>query len=400
MMTTFALPHLDLKLPTAIVGLGLTGRSVHRLLTALGVSENQILTFDAKDPKAHFRDPDTLLAQGPQSLIVSPGVPLSSAWIQQFKLKGGQITSELSLATSLLTSEKIIGVTGAIGKSTVTSLLQAGLAKFSPSSFVGGNLGFPLADYLTRKAQGAAVAEWVVLELSSYQLENYENLKCVASVLTYLTPNHMERYPNLAAYYDQKWTLVEKTQGPVILNRKGGDLAEYVAKKPGSFHWVDPSAPEFSDFPFSKARLVGDHNRDNLAIVVALARDLNWPALALEGFLQFTGLPHRLENLGQHAGVLWINDSKATTIESVLQAVRSTTSLTEQTLHLMLGGKDKNLPWQDLSPLASAKRKFYFFGEVREKARALSGLPGECFAKLGDAIQSATNTPKAETWSY
>jgi UDP-N-acetylmuramoylalanine--D-glutamate ligase len=385
---------LDLKLPTAIVGLGLTGQSVLRLLTICGIDRNQIFLFDSKDPSAEYREAESLLRQNPKSLIVSPGVPLSLPWIQQFRANGGQITSELTLATSLLSDEKVIGITGSIGKSTCTSLLKAGLERFSPQSFVGGNLGFPLADYVAQKIGGGPKAEWVVLELSSYQLENYENLECAGSILTYLTPNHMERYPNLDAYYETKWTLVEKTKGPVVLNKNGGDLFKFASRKKTSVLWSDPNDSEFSKVDFNRAKLVGDHNRDNLAMVLKLARQLGWPDSAEAGFFDFPGLPHRLENLGVIDGVRWINDSKATTMESVLQAVRSTASLTSQKMHLLLGGKDKNLPWQDLAPLASSSRRFYFFGEVREKAQALSGLPGETHPHLKEAIASVRKAAK------
>ncbi len=393
---------LDLRLPTAIVGLGLTGRSVHRLLLKMGIPEDQIFLFDAKDSTAQFQEPTELLKMNPKSLIVSPGVPLALSWIQDFRNHGGQLTSELSLATSLLDTEKVVGITGSIGKSTCAALLQAGLAKFSQQSFVGGNLGYPLADYVFGKLQGRPTAEWVILELSSYQLENYVNLKCVGSLITYLTANHMERYPSLAAYYSSKWFLAERTIGPVILNTKGGDLKTFVEASPQALqhpnlHWVLPESQEFADVAFAKAQLVGEHNRDNLSLVIKLARLLGWPEAALLGFLEFKGLPHRLENLGLHSEVQWINDSKATTIESVLQAVRSTFTLTKGTMHLLVGGKDKNLPWQELKNLQTlpGTRQFYFFGEVGERARLETGFSGSSHAKMDGALSEASKKARA-----
>lgn len=380
---------IGIPLPVAVVGLGLTGRSVLRLLQKLGIPRDRILSFDQKDPEAEFRDPVELMSRRPGTLVVSPGVPLALDWIQSFRAGGGLVTSELTLATSVLTSERIVGVTGSIGKSTCVSLLRAGLDEFSPGSFAGGNLGVPLADYAFEVLNGRDRADWVVLELSSYQLENYDNLSAHGALITYLTPNHMERYPDLETYYRTKWTLVEKTKGPVVLNGNGGDLRAFASGRPGNLAWVEAGDGEFAALDFSKARLLGEHNRDNLRLVTALSRALGWPDSAVRGFFAFPGLPHRLENLGTRNGVLYINDSKATTIESALQALRSTAGLVPGRVHVLIGGKDKNLPWKDLSAAADPRRVFHFFGEVAERARRDSGLRGEIHASLAGAIDSA-----------
>ena len=375
-----------LHLPTAIVGMGLTGRSVLNLLVGAGVPREQILTFDSKDPSSEFKDETALLSHQPKSLIVSPGVPLALAWIQNFKKNGGQITSELEIAYSFLKNEKVVTITGSVGKSTCAALLRAGLNKFSKTAFVGGNLGFPLADYALGLLHGSARADWVVLELSSYQLENFSNLKSDATLITSLNPNHLERYKSLEEYYETKWTLVAKTKGPIVLNQHGGDLSKFASKKRGSWIWSSSMSPEFVSFPFHQAQLVGHHNYDNLALVIRLARELQWPDVAIQGFLEFSGLLHRLENMGVLHGVRFINDSKATTIDSVLQAIRSTENLASGRSHILIGGRDKNLPWQNLAQAAAAKRTFYFFGECRDKAKSLSGLPGDQFSNLAEAL--------------
>lgn len=375
-----------LQLPTAIVGMGLSGRSILNLLLKAGVHRDQVLTYDKSDPAASDNSEAALLAKNPKSLIVSPGVPLASAWIQDFRRKGGQITSELEIAFSFLKAEKVIAVTGSVGKSTTVALLQSGLNQFAPQAFVGGNLGFPLADYISALYEGRPRADWIVLELSSYQLENFENLKADAAILTSLTPNHLNRYTSLQHYYDTKWSLIAKTNGPIVLNQHGGDLPTYAQKKPGPWIWSSSMSHEFLSFPFHEAKLVGHHNYDNLSLVIRLARELGWPERAIEGFLEFSGLPHRLENLGTIHGLRIINDSKATTLESVQQAVHSTENLTNGATHLLIGGQDKNLPWQELKKLERHRRNFVFFGECGVKAAQDSGLQGPIFEKLGPAI--------------
>ena len=379
---------IHLKLPVAIVGLGISGRAVHRLLTVSNVQADQVLTFDSKDSTAQFSDPALLLQKKPQTLIVSPGVPLSLPWIQTFKASGGEITSELTLASKFLTTEKVIGITGSVGKSTCTSLLGAGLAQFSKTFFIGGNLGQPLADYVVEKQKGRPKADWIVLELSSYQLENYENLRCDGAILTYLTPNHLERYATLEDYYKTKWLLIGRTSGPVVLNKNGGELEAFAGNRKGGLFWTSSQDPEWKEAHFETASLVGTHNYDNLSLVMKLAKLLAWPASAKVGFFKFQGLPHRLENLGIKNGVRWINDSKATTIESVLQAVKSTAVLTKKTTHLLLGGRDKSLPWESLNSLRSEQKKFYFFGEIAAAAKARSNLQGDVFPNLKEALDS------------
>ena len=263
--------ELDLPLPTAIVGWGLTGQSIYKLLMGIGIPESKILTFDEKDPGARFCQASTLLLQNPKSLIVSPGVPLSLAWIQDFQNRGGFVTSELSLANSLLTEEKVIAVTGSIGKSTCVSLLQAGLLQFSPDSFVGGNLGFPLADYVLKKTQGHPLAPWVVLELSSYQLENFNNLRASLSLITYLTPNHLERYANLEKYYETKWSLVSKTQGPVVINQNGGDLLAFAHRHPDPVALLVERLPSRQKFTLVHGDVVVDRYVPDEHVILILS---------------------------------------------------------------------------------------------------------------------------------
>ncbi|MBX2995638.1 MAG: UDP-N-acetylmuramoyl-L-alanine--D-glutamate ligase [Bdellovibrionaceae bacterium] len=375
--------------------MGLSGRSILNLLIKAGVPRDQVLTYDRSDPSASDSEEAALLAKNPKSLIVSPGVPLATPWIQDFRRNGGQITSELEIAFSFLKAEKVIAVTGSVGKSTTVALLQSGLNQFAPHAFVGGNLGFPLADYISALFEGRPRADWIALELSSYQLENFDNLRADAAIITSLTPNHLNRYTSLQHYYDTKWTLVSKTKGPIILNSHGGDLPSYAQKKPGPWIWSSSMSPEFLSFPFHEAKLVGHHNYDNLSLVIRLARELGWPECAIEGFLEFSGLPHRLENLGLIHGLRVINDSKATTLESVQQAVHSTENLTSGTTHILIGGQDKNLPWEELKTLERHRRSFVFFGECGPKAAKDSGLKGPLFDKLGPAIDHVLREAQA-----
>ncbi|WP_413585893.1 UDP-N-acetylmuramoyl-L-alanine--D-glutamate ligase [Bdellovibrio sp. HCB274] len=383
----------NLKAPIAIVGMGKSGDAAKRLLLACGVSAEDILTFDGKLASANFSDANKLMSEGkPQTLVVSPGVPLASVWIKDAQSRGIAITSEISLACSCLTSEKLIGVTGSVGKSTTVSLLQAGLEAFSKTGFVGGNLGIPFASYAADVVENKRpVADWVVLELSSYQLENCAGLVLDHSAITYFTSNHLERYDSIEHYYETKWNILGITKKTMLLNSEGGDLIEYSKGKSTNpqLKIISKTDPDLQSYQLQKAQLIGQHNQDNLALATALCREAGWPNAAVEGMKNFKGLSHRLENLGSVKGVRFINDSKATAMDSVIIAATAAadTLTTGGSLFLLLGGRDKNLPWEQLSVLSRMNHtEFVFFGECRDVAQGKSKLPGNSFARLEEAI--------------
>ncbi|MGZ3768401.1 MAG: UDP-N-acetylmuramoyl-L-alanine--D-glutamate ligase [Bdellovibrio sp.] len=392
----------NLKTPIVIVGMGKSGEAAYRLLLNAGFKPDSIFTFDSKLNIAKFNDSDTLMNKvAPKTLVVSPGVPLSSLWIQKAKENGVQITSEISLACSCLTTERVIGVTGSVGKSTTVSLLEAGLKAFSPNSFVGGNLGTPFASYSADILEGKRNrADWVVLELSSYQLENCEHLNLDYSAITYFTSNHLERYENIEHYYRTKWHILSLTKNTMFLNSEGGDLVSYYKTNGPQQEQIKISSKKdnhLSTFKLENAELIGQHNQDNLALASSLALSAGWPISAIEGMKSFKGLSHRLENVGTFKGIRFINDSKATAMDSVLIAASAAyeTLDVDGKLILLLGGRDKNLPWQELNSLKNfSKTKFIFFGECREIAQNKSRLPGESFVHLEEALQDVFNQAK------
>lgn len=387
------------KRPIAVVGLGLSGDAAIRLLKRNGVKQSDLITFEDTPGRADFSDPEKMIAaRKPATLVVSPGYPLSKPWIQDFSEHGGQVTSELALALHYLTTERVIGVTGSVGKSTTVSLLEAGLTGFSPDSFVGGNIGRPLADYVADLQEGKRKrAPWVVIELSSYQLENCGNLHCEFSAITYFTPNHMERYPSLEDYYDTKWELAKRTGKAVILNENGGDLKKYAKGRSASAQilWTEQNDEELMPLELDKAKLLGSHNQDNIAMAAKIAREAGWPESAFEAMKNFSGLSHRMENLGEKAGIRFVNDSKATTMESVRTATFGIYNQMDrkQQLILLLGGKDKNLPWEELKELYKIQKlRPIYFGAVAERAKEGVGLDGPTFKKLGEALAEVKRT--------
>ncbi len=382
----------QLQPPIGIIGLGLSGLSAKRLLLASGFHLNEIFTFDEKSGGADFTNRDQVLSQmTPKTLIVSPGFPLNDPLIKVWREQGTLITSEINLACSFLTDEKIIGITGSLGKSTTTSLIGTGLKSVDSNAFVGGNLGTPFCEYALSLIQNPQKkAQWIVLELSSYQLENSEKLKLDYSIITYLTANHLERYHHLIHYYETKWHIQSMTKNKMILNINGGDLKSFAStKKLSNVLWSDPNDEHIKLFSPEDAVILGKHNQDNLALAINLVLAAKIPKCCIDEIKKFPGLSHRLEVVNSHRDLLFINDSKATTIDSVETAIESCLlKKNYQRVVVLIGGKDKKLPWPELNPLIMDKNVFpLFFGESSSYIKSQLLADGPCYPSLSELVK-------------
>lgn len=372
----------------AVIGLGRSGRSAFTLLQHLGAKK--VSTLDESGP-ADFQSGTDLVTQvKPDLLVVSPGVFLGKEWIQKFRRSGGAITSEVSLAAQFLESETVIGVTGSMGKSTVSALLQLGLAAAGESVFLGGNFGTPLAEYILEVLQGKRErARFVVLELSSFQLENCTELQLDAAVITAFAPNHLERYASENHYYETKWSIVERTRRVVFIN--GGDkkLSAFsqTHEVPHSLQKVIVDMQHKKSEIWSKAKLLGEHNRRNLDLANVVLENF-LPNISHDKALnEFPGLPHRMQNLGQFKNRTFINDSKATNIEAVEASIASL-AFDSDRLILLLGGRDKNLPWEQLRAAVKQVKLVCTFGEFRQQIASRLGLNCQEYDTLEQLVEN------------
>ncbi len=398
--------NIALETPIAIIGLGLSGESAYRFLIASGYKNSDLILFDEKSPKAQASDPEVLFSKhNPQTLVISPGVPLSKSWIQAAKSRGVKITSELNLAASIIKDEIIVGITGSVGKSTTTALIGDALSKIDKNTFVGGNLGTAFCDYaLSIVEKSRPRAKWIILELSSYQLENCEELSLDLGVITYFTPNHLERYANLQEYYNTKLKLIDFCKGPCILNQDSTELlsskSSLEAKYGEKIRWIG-SQNFNSSLPLAKARLLGEHNQQNLRLAAEVLSLLGIPKEKMQSLLEYPGLPHRTEYVAEKNGIHFINDSKATSIESVLVSVKACLKnlQADAKIHLLLGGRDKNLPWQDLNELISNKNiLYYFFGESKSLIPQKTKLKGSEFMDVASCFKGSLSNAKKGDW--
>lgn len=331
-------------------------------------------------------------------IVVSPGIPPDAAIFTEPVLQGRSFVPELEFAAEQIDAPLIV-ITGTNGKTTITSLLVHLLRTAGMQAEAGGNIGRALSEVALQPAQPEVVA----VEASSFQLGLTRTLRPAIGVLTNLSPDHLDRYPSVAAYYadkarlfsnataDSRWVLngedpqVQSLAGDAAGERfqfhietplRAGDRGGYV----DDAGWLvlrigaDPMKEE-RIIASDQLTLLGPHNRAN-ALCAAIAARLagaSVPAIA-EGLRTFAALEHRLEPVAEIEGVLWINDSKATNLASTAVAVRSM----ERPTILLLGGRHKGEPYSDLLPALaeSPVREVIAYGEAGEQIER----------DLGDAI--------------
>lgn len=278
----------------------------------------------------------------------------------------------------------------------MTSLLGAAALAIDANVFVGGNLGVPFAQYALNLISGQAKAQWIILELSSYQLENSEKLRLDFSAITYLSANHLERYDSLDHYYQTKLQITKQTKNICFVNNDSKDITKYIQHAACPVERTSAFDPKLQE-SLKKASLLGSHNRENIALVLSVIDCLKWPTTSVEKTLQFSGLSHRLEQVGNYKEILFINDSKATAIDSVLVATNAALEKLSDSgrLFLLIGGRDKNLPWHELSKLKNSKNiEFIFFGECGSKAQEKSHLVGRVYNQLTRALDDTFSNLK------
>ncbi|MFP3896293.1 MAG: UDP-N-acetylmuramoyl-L-alanine--D-glutamate ligase [Anaerolineales bacterium] len=404
-------PHDLVHLRVTIVGVGREGRALARFLTSLGARVTLSDTKSAGDLQeelAALEGIDLNLALGGEPpdldvdvLFVSPGVPPSAPVVQRARERGVPISSEPRLFTQLCRAP-VVGITGSNGKTTTTALVGEMFQVAGKKTWVGGNIGFPLTNCLL---EGDA-PQVAVMELSSFQLELFspdyqgkgvEDRRSEASrvvslkgwsphvaAITNITPNHLDRHPSMADYVRAK-SFILAFQGRddwAILNADDAyceDMAATSMAQLIRFSLEGPVARgaflqgdrlllrwegrEKMICRTSQVRLRGRHNLANILAAACCAVVGGVDVASMRRVAgHFAGVPHRLEKVRRWRGVLFVNDSIATTPERAMAALRSF----EEPQILLAGGRDKHLPWDRWADLVLDRVKYVIaFGEAR-----------------------------------
>jgi len=321
-------------------------------------------------------------------IILSPGVDGRTPRFNRLREKGINIISEIELASSLLPIDvPIIAVTGTNGKSTTVSLVHHILKTNNIKSFLTGNIGMPLITQVESIARNTDSV--VVIEVSSFQLEEIIHFRPYIGVILNITPDHLDRYAGTAEYFSAKLNLVKNQERSdyLVLNSDDQVLRAHAHDDPPIFGrarrlWFLRTRPKASSdaameilashhgeeihlqlggsSPSSKTMetvslkgnpLRGLHNLENILAAVTTVRLLGVSSKNIEtSITSFHGLPHRMEPVGKIGGVEFINDSKATNVDAALRSITSISG----SMVLILGGKDKG---GDFTMLGNAIRE-------------------------------------------
>jgi UDP-N-acetylmuramoylalanine--D-glutamate ligase len=354
-----------------VLGLARSGRAAQ---AALEVRGTEVVAAD----RTLGNDDDLSLLDGVDVLVKSPGVPGEAPLVRAARERGVAVWSEIELAARLLPNP-IVGVTGTNGKTTTTELLGAILG-----ARTAGNVGTALSELV-----GAVPPEdWLVCELSSFQLEDVDAFRPRVAVLLNLEPDHLDRHGSFEAYRDAKLRIFE--------NQEPNDVAVVprgFGAVPGRGRRVEFAADD--ELP-AEPLLPGAHNRENAAAATAAARAAGVEdARIAEALRTFPGVAHRLELVAERDGVRFVNDSKATNTAAARRALAAY----DAPLHLILGGSLKGERFDELAQeIARANvATAYVIGEAAEglaEALAYASVPFLRSTTLERAVEQAASTAR------
>ena len=404
-----------------VVGLGRSGIAAARHLLARGARVSATDRRSADDlgtgaralgeagvtlhlgghPAEAFRDVE--------AIVLSPGVDPALAPVAAAADRGVPLVSEIDLVADRL-GARVLAVTGTNGKSTTTALLAAMLAEAGFDAVPCGNYGTPLVE----AAEGDHPGRRYALEISSFQLETTHLLRSGAAILLGVRPDHLDRHGSLAAYRAAKERvfllrapgapgiccvddplaaeLARDARPPVLAVTLEGrtEAAGFVEEDSLVLHL--PGQPATPLLPVDELPLPGRHNRWNV-LAAALAAAVAGAGVTeiAAAVRRFRALPHRLEEVAQVRGVLFVDDSKATNVDAALRAIEA---FPGRRLHVLLGGRDKDGDFRPLAAaLAAAGARALVYGEAGPRIAAV--LEAEGFRELERCDDLAEATRRA-----
>jgi UDP-N-acetylmuramoylalanine--D-glutamate ligase len=401
-----------------VVGLARSGAAACRLLASRGAR----VTGSDHHPAGKIQtDLDDLRRRGvtielgphrPETflqadlMVVSPGVDSDLPLLQQARSQGVRIWSEVELAFRA-TNAPFIAVTGTNGKSTTTTLIGLMIERAGQGAVVAGNIGTALSDVVG----GLSRKHWVVAEISSFQLEAIEIFRPRVALLLNVTPDHLDRYADFAAYVKAKArifvnqqpddTAILNADDPRTLDAASGcrarkiffsqrrPVSEGAFLKEGTF-WLRMDGKEEAVCRQDALKIQGSHNTENALAAIAASACVGVPSHSMrEALASFPGLEHRLELVGEIGGVRFFNDSKGTNVGAT---VKSLEGFPAGRVILIAGGLDKGADFRPLVPLVKERVKVaILIGRAREKLTAVfsGACPTTAVASLEEAVEAA-----------
>ncbi len=333
-------------------------------------------------------------------LILSPGVPLNLEILERAKERGIPFFSEIEFA-SWVCNCKIVAVTGSNGKTTTVSLIGEMLTAGGFDCFVCGNIGLPFSEVVDKiPPDGIAI-----VEISTFQLESTEDFKPDVAVILNLSPDHLDRHGTFENYKELKYRISENQNEKdlLIINKDDPEIElEKISTKAEityfsikssnatvyadevNLYWKQESQDQVI-CQTSNISIPGKHNLQNAAAAVAVAKRFKVDKTVIKKALEnFPGVEHRMEEMGQIAGISFINDSKATNVGSVVCALQAI----ESPIYLIIGGRDKDSDFAGLIESGTGKIKSVVaIGEAKDKIFSQLGRNFKVLA--GESMEDA-----------
>lgn len=374
----------------AVFGLGVSGLSAIRFLHALGA---QSIAINSGPKESWAKAPGVLdylksadcyaeddsrlpeLLSQVDLIILSPGIPRDHLILRSALEKKIPVWGELELAYRYLEETKqlkpIIGITGTNGKTTTTTFLGEMIECDGKKVFVGGNIGVPFCDYAFDQFRGMAPVDFILLELSSFQLESIDHFHVNIAIFLNLYQNHGERYSSIEEYGQSKFFITNhfSKDDLLIYPEDFALVADWAQRVPGKKAVVNTQKP-VSRFDLSRFKLPGIHNLVNLNFILHAAEAIHLSDTAIQKCIDsFAGVHHRIEYVEcreKLPGFKAYNDAKSTNWDATLTAVKAMEELKGK-VFLIIGGKkrghgDSILPYLDF--LKSRVHFFYLIGEM------------------------------------
>lgn len=385
-----------------VIGLGMTGFSCVRFLVAHQFS---VMVLDTRSApplleafhKA-FPEVPLYLQTWPENwldreaiYVVSPGLSLHTPFFQKLRERKREIIGDIELFARF-NRTPVIAITGSNGKSTVTTLVGEMMRAAGKQVAVAGNIGVPALDlFLEDKPE----RDFIVMELSSFQLETTFSLQPLIATILNITPDHLDRHESMEAYTQAKYRIYRNAK-TIVLDKKNVLLSQAPFPKEAEKKYYSSAVPLEEEWgvrihegvewisygarcvlPTSALKILGQHNVLNALSALAIG---SAAGLTLSPMIQvlttFSGLPHRCQQVRESQGVLWINDSKGTNVDATIATLQGIACSARKVI-LLLGGEGKGADFRALYPLVKQHcRATIVMGKASEQIMGvLSGLP-------------------------
>lgn len=404
-----------------VIGAGISGISAAKLVAEAGAYGASITIFDGNDNLAPERVaeklPKELDAQiytgtlPPEAVcradlvIVSPGVPVDTEFMEQFRRRGTEIWGEVELAYRYAKG-KLIAITGTNGKTTTTALTGQIMKDYLEEVFVVGNIGIPYTSIACQTTEDSVT----VAEISSFQLETIHTFQPDVSAVLNITPDHLNRHHMMENYVAMKEAIAknQRRDSRCILNYEDvytkafGErtcaqpfyfsskrvLEEGIYLQDGGIYLADGSGPELV-MHLSQSQLPGIHNAENIMAAIGLAHCMGVPLAQIgESVKAFKAVEHRIEFVTEKKGVVYYNDSKGTNPDAAIRGIRAM----DRPTVLIGGGYDKDSSYDEWIEAFDGKVTWLvLLGQTKEKIAACARRHGFTNIVTAETLEEAVH---------